>query len=182
MVQRRILVPLDGSDFAPQAFRTVGRLFDPASTLVTLAHVAPVPEGVYGPLPRPSVIGGWADAIHSPWRDRGDFDHPIYETQVWASTREEIIDALDDDVRRLADAGFSVALVVRFGDPAQELADLVEEEDVDAVVMATHGRSGLSRAVLGSVAEKLLRLVRVPVVMVRGELAGEAPPPLVPIG
>lgn len=181
MVKRRILVPLDGSDFAPIAFRTVGRLFDPASTAVTLAHVAPVPEGVYGPLPRPSVIGGWAEALHTPWRDRGDFDHPIYESQVWSSTREEIIDALDDDVRRLADAGFEVALVVRFGDPAQELADLVDEEDMDAVVMATHGRSGFSRAVLGSVADRLLRMVRVPVVMVRGELVEDAPP-LVPIG
>ena len=100
---------------------------------------------------------------------------------MWSSTREEIIDALDDDVRRLADAGFEVALVVRFGDPAQELADLVDEEDMDAVVMATHGRSGLPRAVLGSVAEKLLRMVRVPVVMVRGELVEDAPP-LVPIG
>ena len=181
MVKRQILVPLDGSDFAPIAFRTVGRLFDPASTSVTLAHVAPVPEGVYGPLPRPSVIGGWAETLHTPWRDRGDFDHPIYESQVWSSTREEIIDALDDDVRRLADAGFDVALVVRFGDPAQELADLVDEEDMDAVVMATHGRSGFSRAVMGSVAEKLLRMVRVPVVMVRGELVDDAPP-LVPIG
>lgn len=181
MVKRRILVPLDGSDFAPIAFRTVGRLFDPAGTTVTLAHVAPVPEGVYGPLPRPSVIGGWAETLQTPWRDRGDFDHPIYESQVWASTREEIIDALDDDVRRLADAGFDVALVVRFGDPAQELADLVDEEGIDAVVMATHGRSGLSRAVMGSVAERLLRMVRVPVVMVRGELV-EQPPALAPIG
>lgn len=181
MVRRKILVPLDGSDFALLAFRAVGQLFDPDTTHVMLAHVAPVPEGIYGPLPRPSVIGGWAEVLHSPWRDRGDFDHPVYESQVWASTREEIIDALDDDVHRLAEAGFDVALVVRFGDPAQELADLVDEEDIDAVVMATHGRSGLSRAVLGSVAEKLLRMVRVPVIMVRGELHEDAPL-LAPLG
>jgi hypothetical protein len=95
-----------------------------------------------------------------PWRDRAQFQHPIYQSQAWVSTREEVLDALDDDVRRLAEAGYEVALVVRFGDPAQELADLVDEEGVDAVVIATHGRSGLSRAVLGSVAERLLRMVR----------------------
>jgi hypothetical protein len=83
---------------------------------------------------------------------------------------------------RLAEAGYEVSLAVRFGDPAQELADLVDEEDVDAVVIATHGRSGLSRAVLGSVAERLLRMVVVPVVMVRPHDVGTDPAPLAPFG
>ena len=181
MVKRKILLPLDGSDFGRMAFRTVGRLFDHESTHVTIAHVAPVPEGVSGPLPPPSIVAGYGDSVLMPWRDRPGFQHPIYQSQAWVSTREEVIDAMDDDVRRLAEAGYEVSLAVRFGDPAQELADLVDEEDVDAVVMATHGRSGLSRAVLGSVADKLLRMVRVPVVMVRGALVEDAPP-FVPIG
>jgi len=182
MSKRKILLPLDGSDFGRMAFRTVGRLFDPETTHVTVAHVAPVPEGVTGPLPPPSLIVGWSDSVTMPWRERADFQHPIYQSQAWVSTREEVIDAMDDDVRRLAEAGYQVSLAVRFGDPAQELADLVEEEDVDAVVIATHGRSGLSRALLGSVAERLLRMVVVPVIMVRPHDVGTDPSPLAPFG
>lgn len=180
MSTRKLLLPLDGSDFGRMAFRTVGRLFDPATTHVTIAHVAPVPEGVTGPLPPPSVIAGWSESAALPWRDQEGAQHPIYQSQAWVSTREEVIDAMEDDVRRLAEAGYRVSLAVRFGDPAQELADLVEEEDVDAVVMATHGRSGLSRALLGSVAERLLRMVVVPVIMVRPHDVGTDPVPLAP--
>lgn len=180
MPKRKVLLPLDGSDFGRMAFRTVGRLFDPDTTHVTVAHVAPVPEGVTGPLPPPSVIAGWSETAAMPWRDQEGTRHPIYQSQAWVSTREEVIDAMEDDVRRLAEAGYQVSLAVRFGDPAQELADLVEEEDVDAVVMATHGRSGLSRALLGSVADRLLRMVVVPVVMVRPHDVGTDPLPLAP--
>jgi nucleotide-binding universal stress UspA family protein len=182
MVKRKILLPLDGSDFGRMAFRSVGRLFDPETTHVTVVHVAPVPEGVSGPLPPPSIVAGYGDSVLLPWRDRPGFQHPIYQSQAWVSTREEVIDAMDDDVRRLTEAGYEVSLAVRFGDPAQELADLVDEEGVDAVVIATHGRSGLSRAVLGSVAERLLRMVVVPVVMVRPQDAGIDPTPLAPFG
>jgi len=180
MAKRRILLPLDGSDFGRMAFRTVGRLFDPDTTHVTVAHVAPVPEGVTGPLPPPSLTAGWNDGLIAPWRDPVDAQHPIYQSQAWVSTREEVIDAMEDDVRRLSEAGYEVSLAVRFGEPAQELADLVEEGDVDAVVIATHGRSGLSRAVLGSVAERLLRMVVVPVVMVRPHDSGTDPSPVAP--
>jgi nucleotide-binding universal stress UspA family protein len=182
MTKRKILLPLDGSDFGRMAFRTVGRLFDPESTHLTIAHVAPVPDGVAGPLPPPSIISGWSDSVLMPWRERAQFQHPVYQSQAWVSTREEVIDAFDDDVKRLAEAGYDVSLAVRFGDPAQELADLVDEEGVAAVVIATHGRSGLSRAVLGSVAERLLRMVVVPVIMVRPHDVGIEETPLAPFG
>jgi nucleotide-binding universal stress UspA family protein len=169
-----LLLPLDGSPFSRQAFRTVGRLFDAESTTVTLLHVASPPEGIGDRPIRPLISEAWPATIRG-----SEFqDHPIYATQVWDSTKASIIEAMDDDVRALADAGFTVRLVVRFGDPAQEIADLVEEGEIDAVVMATHGRSGVSRALMGSVAERVLRMVRVPVVMVRGR--EEAANPSVP--
>jgi nucleotide-binding universal stress UspA family protein len=180
MAKRKVLLALDGSDFGRMAFRTVGRLFDPETTHVTIAHVAPIPEGVVGPLPPPSIVSGWSESALMQWRNRDHVQHPMYQSQAWVTTREEVIDAFDDDVQRLADAGYEVSLAVRFGDPAQELADLVDEEGVDAVVIATHGRSGLSRAVLGSVAERLLRMVLVPVIMVRPHDVGIEPTPLAP--
>jgi nucleotide-binding universal stress UspA family protein len=175
-----LLLPLDGSPFSRQAFRAVGRLFQPDTTTITLVHVAAPPEGVRERGLRPLISEAWPatlDASEPPAELR---EHPIYQTQVWDSTKAEIIEAMDDDVRSLTDAGFRVRLEVRFGDPAQEIADLVEEGEIDAVVMATHGRSGLSRAVMGSVAERVLRMVRVPVIMIRGREEATVPGPLTP--
>jgi nucleotide-binding universal stress UspA family protein len=176
-----VLLPLDGSRFSRQAFRAVGRLFSAENTHVTLLHVAEAPEGVRERTWAPLVSEAWPGLRQGGRLDAPLAEHPIYATQVWESTKAELIEALDDDVRALTDAGFAVRLVIRFGDPAQEIADLIEEDDIDAVVMATHGRSGLSRAIMGSVAERVLRMVHVPVIMIRGrEEAG--PPALTPLG
>lgn len=162
---RKVLVPVDGSEFSSSAFRTLARLFDPEETHVTLVHVAAVPEGIPGPVPEPMIIGADNPWHNAPYRDS------LFSSQEWESTRAEVLTSMEDDVTRLSDAGFTVTRVVRFGDPAQEIADLVEEQDFDAVVMATHGRNGLSRAVLGSVAESVLRMVLAPVIMVRARRA-----------
>ena len=176
-----VLLPLDGSPFSRQAFRAVGRLFQPERTQVTLLHVSEAPEGVRERTWAPLVSEAWPNLRGESLRDPELPDHPIYATQVWESTKAQLIEALDDDVRALSDAGFAVRLVIRFGDPAQEIADLVEEDDIDAVVMATHGRSGLSRAIMGSVAERVLRMVHVPVVMIRGHEQASFPA-LTPLG
>lgn len=49
------------------------------------------------------------------------------------------------------------------GDPAQELVDLAQREKVDLIVMGTHGRTGLSRLLMGSVAEEVVRKAPCPV-------------------
>ena len=58
-------------------------------------------------------------------------------------------------------------LLARKGDAAREILRAVEERGVDSVVMATHGRKGLGRLLLGSVAEKVVRECPVPVLTVR---------------
>ena len=174
-----VLLPLDGSRFSRQAFRAVGRLFGPDRTQITLLYVAEPPDGMRERDWSPLVSESWPGPLTA-WRDDALLEHPVYDTQVWESTKADLIEALDDDVRTLEDAGFRVRLVIRFGEPAQEIADLIEEDDIDAVVMATHGRSGLSRAIMGSVAERVLRMVHVPVVMVRGR--EQANQPLTPLG
>jgi nucleotide-binding universal stress UspA family protein len=63
-------------------------------------------------------------------------------------------------------AGVAVNVVSLSGEPRQVIVDHVEDRDVDAVVMGTHGRRGLERYVLGSVTEKVLRTVDVPVLVV----------------
>ncbi len=57
--------------------------------------------------------------------------------------------------------------VLRFGKPVEEIQRFVEEEGVDLIVMATHGRTGLKHVLLGSIAEKLVRISSVPVLTVK---------------
>jgi nucleotide-binding universal stress UspA family protein len=74
--------------------------------------------------------------------------------------------------------------LLRFGDPAREIVAHAEESACDLVVVGTHGRRRLSRLLLGSVAEKVVRTSHVPVLTVRAEqptkeahVAGQASPP-----
>lgn len=64
-------------------------------------------------------------------------------------------------------AGHAVGCQVLIGDPATELVNFIEENDIDLVVMGTHGRKGINRLVFGSVAESLIRNSPVPVMTVR---------------
>ncbi|KTG21461.1 universal stress protein [Haloferax profundi] len=65
-----------------------------------------------------------------------------------------------------ADHGLSVEEHVTAGEPARAIRNFVESNDIDLVVMGSHGRSGLSRVILGSVTEKVLRRTRLPVLVV----------------
>ncbi|MFB6178588.1 MAG: universal stress protein [Halorientalis sp.] len=54
-----------------------------------------------------------------------------------------------------------------FGNPSREILEYADEHDVDLLVMGSHGRTGLSRALLGSVAQRVLQRAPVPVTIVR---------------
>jgi len=60
--------------------------------------------------------------------------------------------------------------VVRTGDPAETIERAAQELGIDLIVMATHGREGLSHFVIGSIAEKVVREAPCPVLTVRPEL------------
>ena len=63
--------------------------------------------------------------------------------------------------------GLTVDTHVRYGDEAEEILDHASQKDIDLVAMTTHGRSGVKRFLLGSVAEKILRHSTKPVFLVR---------------
>jgi nucleotide-binding universal stress UspA family protein len=56
---------------------------------------------------------------------------------------------------------------VRFGDPGREIAGLAEQLNAELIVMPSHGRSGLTRLLIGSVAERVLRLAHCPVLILK---------------
>jgi len=68
--------------------------------------------------------------------------------------------------KRLERRGRTVRTVVRSGRPAEEIVGCARAERVDLIAMSTHGRSGLQRALLGSVAQAVLRSTRLPVLLV----------------
>jgi nucleotide-binding universal stress UspA family protein len=75
--------------------------------------------------------------------------------------------ALDEFVDRHFSPHGRPVPVVRTGDPTTEINLFAEGEGVDLVVMATHGRAGVGHALMGSIAEKVVRTSRVPVLTVK---------------
>jgi nucleotide-binding universal stress UspA family protein len=73
---------------------------------------------------------------------------------------------LDRAVLELGNRGVPIASVLREGNAEDEILTVADEQGVDLIVVGTHGRSGLSRALLGSVAESVLRHAKVPVLVV----------------
>jgi nucleotide-binding universal stress UspA family protein len=71
--------------------------------------------------------------------------------------------------KRLFSKGIDVDTVILEGKIADILVDYANNNDFDLIVMATHGRSGLARWVVGSVADKILHCSTVPVLLIRSE-------------
>lgn len=89
---------------------------------------------------------------------------------VWATVDDasRIRHALEAMSEMVTEQQFgNVVLDVRLGDPGQVVADLAEELDADLIVVGSHGRTGLTRLVLGSVAERVTRLAHCPVLVVK---------------
>jgi nucleotide-binding universal stress UspA family protein len=147
----RVLVPLDGSDLAEETLPAVGALASALEAeLVLLRAVpptAPRPTGV-------QVIGTPAGYALT-YQD--DTDLAIAHARHYL---EDVVDLLRAvapvrDVR------------VELGGPAAAIADVVRDQEIDLVAMATHGRTGLASLTMGSVAATTLRRAAVPVMLLR---------------
>ncbi len=98
---------------------------------------------------------------------------------ITASDPGMIWDVVDNDARkrdaeRAFREGFAASpfhksdFHVSFGDPGHEIAAFAERLKADLIVMPSHGRSGLTRILIGSVAERVVRLAHCPVLVLRG--------------
>jgi nucleotide-binding universal stress UspA family protein len=88
-----------------------------------------------------------------------------YAAEVQSRVAQEAETYLENMKARLNSKGFTVELHICYGDAAWEILDLSERTNVDLIAMSTHGRSGIGRWLLGSVAEKVLRHSRKPVLL-----------------
>lgn len=141
-MNERVLLPYDGSNPAAQALDYAIESF-PDSTLRIL-YVVPEPEGYWSAFEDPdSTPPGFEKA-----RGHG-------ETLV------------EDAAETARERGIDAETAVDRGQPADVIVERAEGEDVDTVVIGSHGRQGFSRILLGSVAETVVHRSSVPVVVVR---------------
>ncbi|RQH02500.1 universal stress protein [Natrarchaeobius oligotrophus] len=137
----RILVPTDGSEFADDAADTALEL---ATELDAAVHVVCVVES--GPLGTISLPGDGASAA-----------------EVFEDRATEFVSRIAE---RAGDRGLEVETEIRRGVPVEEILECADEIAADAIVMGSKGRSGLGRAMLGSVTEGVTRYGTVDVLVV----------------
>jgi nucleotide-binding universal stress UspA family protein len=145
---RRILVGLDGSPLAETIVDPVRALARRLGAEIVLLHVTHVPEMVRAAGPGPTV-----DEIVSQERER-------------AGTY------LQGVARKIAPGGKAVETAVRAGEAAAEIVRYAEQERIDLIALATHGRSGMQRWVHGSVADAVLHTTTTPLLLFRPVAAG----------
>lgn len=144
-VFRSIVVPLDGSAFSQQALPAAVGLARRAGAAMHLVYVQ---DPIAAPV---DVPGG-----------------PVLDQQLVALSETD----MERDLRGLAGrvssrGGLRVSTAIRHGRASEAIAAYAREVGADLIVLTTHGRSGLSRLWLGSVADELVRIADVPVLAVR---------------
>jgi nucleotide-binding universal stress UspA family protein len=173
MARKHLLIPLDGSAVSRQVLPVVRRIVEPADYAITLLRVAEEPIGFAGAPPQYVTYDHTVVPLPRSTAAATQAAHPIFQSQTEATLRDALEDELRPDAHDVAADGFEVAIEIRFGVPAEEILAVAHQEQFDLVAMATHGRSGLRRLVLGSVAEAVLRHAVVPVLLVRSGAADE---------
>lgn len=145
---KHILVPLDGSEVSERALPYAREIIDKAEGRITLLTVLDVPDypvtAYY-----PTVV--------------------TYDTSPEKIT-EKLMPQAEDYLKKTTEAlvreGFRVTMTTMIGEPAGAIVEKADELKVDAIVMSTHGRSGISRWLFGSIASKVLESSHCPVFIV----------------
>ena len=136
--KKSVLIPLDFSELSYEAIAPA-REYVEAETSLTLIHVLT-------PL------------------------HPADPAAMWNTLdneqrKQKVKEFL---AQKLGEMGYkAVQIKVAIGDPSTEIIDCAKETDTDLIVMPSHGRKGVSRFLLGSVAERVVRLSPCPVLILK---------------
>lgn len=140
----RVLVPIDGSPQAQEALEYAMREFpDAAFTALTVLNPA-------------DMGAGGSEMGMSSYADQ------------WMEIEEERAEERFEQARTLADEhGVTLDTETVLGPTARGIVDYAEDHDIDQIIMGSHGRDGVSRILLGSVAETVVRRSPCPVTVVR---------------
>jgi len=139
---KRILVPLDGSELAKKALDHAEKLAETFDSEIILLQVVPFMP-IYG---APELMT------------------PFIVDEKQKEVAERYLTNLSEELKK---RGFKATATVKTGQQvAVEIIDFAKESGVDLIVMCTHGRSGITRWVLGSVAHKVLTRAETPILLV----------------
>jgi nucleotide-binding universal stress UspA family protein len=149
---KKILVPLDGSALAERAIWHAEEIARGADAEILLLQAVFVPMPV---VPESALLT---------------------EGKVLEEVARSASEYLDRVASELRAAGRNVRTVIDERPPADAILHVAEQEKVDLIVMSTHGRSGLSRLVMGSIAENVLRRTARTIMFVKPERPAAAEP------
>lgn len=142
---RRILVPTDFTETSEHALDWALSLAERLGASVTVMHSYEIP------------IAGFPDGAM--------IATPEIATRIADASQQ----ALAKTVERRREKGIPLDSILREGVAWEEINAVADSIDADLVVIGTHGRRGLARALLGSVAENVVRTARRPIVTIRGQ-------------
>jgi nucleotide-binding universal stress UspA family protein len=142
---KKILVPLDGSALAERAIEQVEKMAQGTGAEVLLLKVVPAPLGK-------APEAGQAE-----------------ESNAFAESVNRSKAYLDEIAARLGAISLKSRILTPSGEPHAEILAAAHKEDVDCIVMSTHGGTALARALLGSTAEKVVYTTKRPVFLVKPE-------------
>lgn len=143
MAAQRFLVPIDFSDYASHALDYAISLASKLGARLTLLHVI-----------QSLPMGGADMGVTLPYTYIQDME-------------AEITSSLQTYLQRVTVAGLEGEIAVVHGVPFNEIIAAAKTQQVDLIIMGTHGRTGLQHVLLGSVAEKVVRLAPCPVLVAR---------------
>jgi nucleotide-binding universal stress UspA family protein len=143
---KRICCPVDFSDASRGAMEVGADLARRFGAALVLLHAYPVPGYTF---PDGSVVA-------SPRMMQELADQAARHLGDWGKAAEAL-------------GNTQVSTATAVGEPAAEIVRYAVEQGVDLLVLGTHGRTGLEHALMGSVAERVVRRARCPVLTVRSE-------------
>lgn len=145
MAYKKILVPLDGSELAERALKHLESIYKlDATELVILFRVV-----------EPLLI----DVRDSVEADRA--------SELQSKQEEEAEKYMEKIKKQLKNKGMPVKNIIEFGmDPASKILEIAKKENVDLIVMSTHGKSKVLHWMFGSVANRVLMRTPIPILVV----------------
>ena len=150
---KHVMVPLDGSELAECVLshvETITKSCQPAPKITLIRVVTPL--HLYGGFELSGVP---------------EYISPEQIQRLEDDSKQTALDYLSEQVKRLKDRGIDAEAKVIFGMASQSLTQYAEKNGIDLIIIATHGRSGISEWFWGSVAERVLKTSKIPVLMVR---------------